>query len=671
MANLIKPNPQKHKFVVGIDFGHGETSAAICELKWDVAAGKDEKKVSDIRINERSKEGNVMVSAISISKESGKVLIGADAFAPEQLSSDAAIRVCFKEAPKDINGKDEQLMVLYMKAVYEKILEIHKELTSDNHLVYIARPSGWQDEDVKECYRQMALSAGIPLAGLTSESRAAIFYALNHPKIGFARDVENGAIVFDLGSSTLDFTYLAKGVEPVDHGYRECGASAVEGVIFEENMKSNEGVQQLLANHPQYEALLRFKAREIKEEIYKKDVTLATDASFMLRTVITKECSDYATLKNTFVEVEYDDTHAFNRFIEEKAHYRTELQKALTDFKENNIHGLPVNGVFLTGGASRMTFVAETIRETYNLQDSQVRKDPDNPSLTISRGIAMLGRADCVSDVMVAKLQEKIKNTDVSGAYNAFVERLSERIGKDAWQVVCNELLSFSKSTTDMSVNDLEGKIRTSMRSYADTKLGNVFFEEIRTAISTQARAITKELENIISFYAPGTKLKDKKSYSMSISTTEIEKNLHTLTDNVTNKIAEQVTSNIGEIVADILWAALGLFLWGVFYIGYKVLQYGWNHLTKTEAERKAEEKKEEEEKKRKAKQEKLNKDTRKECYDKIMEQSVQSQAKIIADIKQSLQTDNTLKSSVAPEIKKYATEFVKDNINDVRIPIE
>lgn len=673
MAQLIKPNPQQHQYVVGIDFGHGETSAAICKLEWNVAAGKIGSDASDIRINERNKNNeNVMVSAISILEGSGKALIGADAFSAGQQSSGAVTRVCFKEAPKDINGTDEQLMVHYMKAVYEKIRNMEKDLSETNHLVYIARPSGWQDEEVKERYRQMALSAGIPLAGLTSESRAAIFYAVNKSDIGFTRNVENGAIVFDLGSSTLDFTYLSRGEEPIDYGYRTCGASVIDEVIFKDKLMVNEGVQQLLEHYPQYDAILRFKAREIKEEIYNKKEFLGIDVSFGLRTIMTKECSDFEALKNTMVEVEYEDMNEFHRFIEENAHYITELKQALIDFKENHIPGKAINGVFLTGGASRMSFVAETIRETYQLTDNQVRVDPKNPSLTISRGIAMLGRADCISDVMVGKLQEKIRNADVSGVYDTFVERLSDRIGKDAWQVVCKELLSFRNSATDLSVNDLESKIRSAMRSYADTKLGDVFFEEIGYAVSAQAREITKELEKIVSFYTPGTKLRAAKANSsMSISTTEVEKNLRALTENVTNKIAEQVTSNIGEIIANILWAALGLFLWGVFYIGYKAIQFGWNRLTKTEAERKAEEEKEAEEKKRKAKQEKLSKDTRKECYDKIMKQSSQNQDKIITDIKQSLKADNMLKSSVAPEIKKYATEFVQDNINDVRIPIE
>ena len=53
MAILVNPNPQQH-YVVGIDFGHGETSAAICNLQWNVSAGRSDLDTTDIRINDKT-----------------------------------------------------------------------------------------------------------------------------------------------------------------------------------------------------------------------------------------------------------------------------------------------------------------------------------------------------------------------------------------------------------------------------------------------------------------------------------------------------------------------------------------------------------------------------------------------------------------------------------------
>lgn len=33
--SYVKPDKSKHVYVLGIDFGHGETSADICSIQWD------------------------------------------------------------------------------------------------------------------------------------------------------------------------------------------------------------------------------------------------------------------------------------------------------------------------------------------------------------------------------------------------------------------------------------------------------------------------------------------------------------------------------------------------------------------------------------------------------------------------------------------------------------
>ena len=641
MAQLVKPNKNQHEYVVGIDFGHGETSAAICKVQWDLAAGRADLDAADIRINpSNTNNEKVIVSAISLTND-GKSLIGNDAFDSGQMERSSNIRVCFKEAPQDVNGKDEQLMVKYMRAVYDRIRDALPELTDDNHIVYIARPSGWQDEDVKERYREMALMAGIPLAGLTSESRAAIFYAKNSPNVGFAKEIEQGAIVFDLGSSTLDFTYLSKGDTPIDYGYRDCGASAIEQFIFEDNMAGDENVQTLLEHNPQYKARLLFEARKIKEEAYGKDASVEIDESMPMRKIIARDCSDYEALKNKLIIVEYENITALNNSIEKHIHYISSLKDVLVDFRDNHIPGKIINGVFLTGGASRMAFVADTIREVYQLDSSQVKVDPDNPSLTISRGIAMLGRADCISDVLVAQLGSRLKNVNADGAYNNLISSLSIRVGKDVWELVHAELLKFRNSSFDKSVDDLERDITNAIKNYTANTLQTLFVSETKDAIEKQTSQIRKELTMIINLYAPGEKLFSQ-NHAISVSTDEIENSLRSMSNSIINNIATQVTSNVSNIVSDVIWAAVGTFLFGIFYVGYKVLQFGWNRLTKTEFERKMEKRKEEAKRKQEAKHKKLDKAKREQCYENVMAESTVGEQQVINMVKKSLDTNSS-----------------------------
>ena len=257
MVQLVRPDKNKHQYIIGIDFGHGETSAAICK------------------------------------KPDGGYHIADAAFHPNNLVENSQLSVCFKQAPQQIDGERETLMIAYMKTVYERILENKECLKEGNHIVYIARPSGWVEEETKELYRKMAIQAGIPLGGLTSESRAAIFYAMS-PNVGFSKIVTQGAIVFDLGSSTLDFTYLSDNIEkPIDYGY-DLGASIIERTIYEELLLPIDKVDSFLEKYPFYSNALLFKARQIKEEAYSKsDPTLKTSVPFSLGSIMNDEYEDY------------------------------------------------------------------------------------------------------------------------------------------------------------------------------------------------------------------------------------------------------------------------------------------------------------------------------------------------------------------------------------------
>lgn len=158
------------------------------------------------------------------------------------LLKQAKVNVCFKKKPVSIDGESEKLMMRFMKEVYRKIREHNGGMLTDgNHLVYIATPSGW-DKASQDLYLRMATEAGLPMGGLTKESRAAFIRAQHDPTANLGRNIDKGAIVFDMGSSTLDFTYHNSSLtNMIDNGY-DCGASAVEKSVFANLAKSSESI---------------------------------------------------------------------------------------------------------------------------------------------------------------------------------------------------------------------------------------------------------------------------------------------------------------------------------------------------------------------------------------------------------------------------------------------
>ena len=86
----IVPDKNKHEYIIGIDFGHGETSAAYCSIGWGIAIGELKDPI-DVDFGSNRK---VIPSAINIMPD-GQVYIGESAFSPERLKK-ADVEVCFK-----------------------------------------------------------------------------------------------------------------------------------------------------------------------------------------------------------------------------------------------------------------------------------------------------------------------------------------------------------------------------------------------------------------------------------------------------------------------------------------------------------------------------------------------------------------------------------------------
>ena len=257
----------------------------------------------------------VIPSAITI-LDDGTAYIGDAAFNPEVLKK-ATVRVCFKQAPKDINGEAEKVMIRFMHEVYIRIRENNQALLQEgNHLVYIATPSGWNKEQ-QALYVQMAEAAGIPIAGVTKESRAAFVRAQQDTTSGLGKNIHKGAIVFDMGSSTLDFTYMNDANDNlIDYGY-DCGASLVEKTIYGIKHDEVEAVRTFETKYPKLVDYLLFQARAAKEKVY-FDPSLPYKKTINFEDIVDdEELEDDDPTKEAAARV-YDIAHTADAEIREK-----------------------------------------------------------------------------------------------------------------------------------------------------------------------------------------------------------------------------------------------------------------------------------------------------------------------------------------------------------------
>ena len=636
MAKLIIPDKNKHKYIVGIDFGHGETSAAICPIEWDKDAGQREVNCQDIDLDISARK-KVITSAICHTIDGS--LIGDEAF--DHMSDNDGIRICFKQKPKSLNGKEEQLMIDYMRAVYARIRESRDELDDNNHIVYIARPSGWEEEEAKELYRLMVIEAGIPLGGLTSESRAAIFYAKS-PQVNFAKEISKGAIVFDLGSSTLDFTYLSDDNKPVDFGY-DLGASIIDEVILNKMILCIPKVKEFIDKFPIYRDALKFQARKFKELVYGRNPKSPTVSGFPLNSIFINSLEDesFHDFSDVYVPLKIKNLSELNNLIDAETQYSQKIGEALCDFKISKIPGKPINGVFLTGGASRMNFIRPLISEKLNLQEDKVKIDKDNPSLTISRGIAMLGATDAITSILVSELKKSLPSlVNSENMMLNLIDRLSSKIANSAWAQVetsCKNWVNYGKTT---GIDELKEKLKRDMQSFQTYKVSGIVNDTLQTFLKDGGEDIRKKMNQIISRYAPGREISPIGVVSMD----NIDAINNSLTDMET--AISGICDNITNVIADILWAVLGAVLWGIFCLPYYIGKAIYNYFRD-------------------------DKDKRKDKTDKLLKKKADVIAEVQSGLKLKLKDNPSFKRTVKTSLEKYYTNLIDKNLKQVMIPIE
>lgn len=643
---MTEQEKKQYEYVIGIDLGHGETSAAICPLQWDTAIELLD-PAKDLEMGGNKK---VIPSAITI-LENGSAYIGDAAFNPEVLKQ-AKVRVCFKKAPKDIAGESEQLMIRYMQEVYKRIREQNSAILTDrNHLVYIATPSGW-DEKTQQLYRQMAQQAGIPIpeTGITKESRAAFVRAQHDTTSGLGRNIEKGAIVFDMGSSTLDFTYMNKDLSKlIDHGY-DCGASFVEKSVYAKQKEQEDAIQLFERKYPDLTDYLVFETRKVKEQVY-FDPSLRVKKTINFDDIIEDEELEDERFRLVFAPGE------LNRFLGDNG-YLKEIRDAMLDYKANHISGQYIYGVFMTGGASRMDFLKPLISECWGVAEDKIYRDQD-PSLTISQGVAELARADLRSsgkEQEISKDIETLKQSDV--IFNGFIEHFGGALYQNVVSKVADSITDFAESGTDESLNQLQSSIANAVRQGID-EISSDAPQYIQELISVHTEDIRKKVDSIVANYT-------SQGSNIEIPTLNIDRvdvsgiNLNHVMREISTNISEQSATWSNVITSAAIGGALGFLLGGplAWIIGGAYL-IGKAFFGESE-----------EEKKKKAMQKPLNASQRMEVYNSIDGKWNEITSNIASSIENSIRGNQKIHQAVNKAVVGLLTAY-EESLRNSRILID
>lgn len=535
---FVTPDRNRHQYIVGIDFGHGETSAAIAQIDWDSPFDKLGKPF-DVELDGRS----AMFSSFAQNKADNSIVyLGNIAHQYAHIIDSATsdykwdFYAYFKDTPSALRKKGQlDIMKTFMKSVYEKVLSLKGSdggpLTKDNHLVYIACPSStkdWSKSEVEE-YAKIASDAGLPLChiegftnGIIRESRAAFLCARSQPNMTI-----NGILIVDFGSSTVDFTYYSSLLpKPIDDGER-LGAQKIEKLILDDISSTYKDVQTL-RNSDRIETSLLLSIRQAKENYYKNNGVTDLVVNINLQTLTGRP--DARKVSNFYSPAEMET-------MSEMESYRIAVKKAFEKFKTQHLTDKKVTSVFLTGGASRMAWVKDVALSVF--RGAQFPKEIGDPSTTISRGIALAGRADVRTTLLEDSLSPYLPIP--KDFKDKVIANAAKNFSLAAYDVIKEKVLTFKDSSSNYSIATLKEWIKDALKQMSlDSVVINSYETETRKHF---CNFILPKINQLIHEYSsPNVTIKLTKTSTLSGSTIT---NLSVSVDGVSDICFEEVKDEL------------------------------------------------------------------------------------------------------------------------------
>ncbi len=361
----------------GFDLGDGESAVA-----WLDGQGTGAPLMLEIAGRKS------LLTALGISQ--GQALIGEQACLAEvdQLYLRFKSRFLTDPAAADLVGR-------FAARVLEDIRRCGR--LGPDSAFFIGCPSGWREAD-RARYRQVFAQAGFPHAEVVSESRAAFLFARESGELPVSDDqLRQTALVIDAGSSTTDFTFIRelRTVAVEDFGENRLGGGLIDQALLERCVARHPQaarVRRVLSQCPPYAARCELEARKVKEMYFSR--------------LLQERAGQWALPCESSVKLYYEDPplrldircdgEDMEKILSSPmaalggrsylAAYRQALEEAKAALRGDS----PLL-ILLTGGASRMDFMAQTARQVFPGARLVAGAEPE---FSIARGLCYALRID-------------------------------------------------------------------------------------------------------------------------------------------------------------------------------------------------------------------------------------------------------------------------------------
>lgn len=517
-----------YDFIIGFDYGHGETSVAMVDV--DKVSIKDGTvPVEDVYICEYSHEPKI-TSLIGYDSD-GNTEVDIDIYdfkGFERVESYFKGPLIASDDFEAINDSQKEHFKDFIVTVFNKVQSNPKNvrMLGRNIRYFAACPSGWNEEQQTAYLHFLQNDCALPIDGIIEESRAAHVSARKklYERNRQLSDTAKRIAVLDLGSSTLDITLHSD--KTYTDGY-EIGASLIEECLLNYFLKENSEFKgyydEYIRLNPNGKDEILLFLRYAKETYFNKQKKYPNQDKDLICTINWSDLSQDEVVGISILKIKgsvftslfikgTNDTHEI---------YETRLRADINSFISK--YG-GADAVILTGGASQMGFYKDIVLDCFGLDDSACIVD-DTPSYSISQGVAMIGYMDTKCPVFNpddpdAKLPNELQkifdnlpeliNDDILRHYkSAYTDSLTKVV--DEWKnrngrKTFDELITgFDHAITDLGNHTaiISKRINKSVANNLQQMINNVLRDTIRLYFGFDAPLRTFNIDYSFDFTVP------------------------------------------------------------------------------------------------------------------------------------------------------------------------
>lgn len=441
-------------YIVGIDFGHGETAAWVVPMP-NVQTELETKGGDSLRLkNANNHQDRTLWS---------EVFQYADGTFKLYQGTNVRLYSRLKAKISKLRTDNDRLVAYkeYIRLVIGELLALNGDLLrwnpdtqTSNFLLCMANPTRWNKEERTEYlnYFNAALYdddfnrdnlrlRGLKFEWIINESDAAFFSQRFNPK-----NMNGTVLVIDYGSSTIDYTLMRNGLKVSDDEWsnQQLGASAIERAIHQALYDQNPSNYDRILNEARrlsvetgnglidLRAWLDHQCREAKEYSYKGN----SDNCLVVFNV--KRILGDPRFKPYRLEA---DNMSLSSII---ASYVNAVKRDFESLKQKmeQTGYAQVDRIILSGGAYIMQWVSRLVKEIF--PESRVIEDRA-PSFVVAKGIALYAQAQ---QEALEELENVIKKKDFGQLYKEADVYATREAIKDSSPAIVNEIKNSEKDLT-------------------------------------------------------------------------------------------------------------------------------------------------------------------------------------------------------------------------------